>query len=282
MGALLAELVIAGHASMVHFGFSFFLGHAWDPLRGAYGALPFLFGTAVSAIIGLVIATVLGLGTALLLTQYATLRIIRMIGFLVNLLAAVPSVVYGLWGIFIVVPWLRVTLEPALYRVFGDIPLFAGARDGVGMLAAGLVLGIMTLPTIAAVVRDVFGAVPNTLRDGALALGATNQEMIRMAVLPFARAGIFGAVMLGLVRALGETMAVLMVIGNQPSITGSLFAPAYTLSSAIASEFAEAASPLYLSALYELGFILLMLTILIYTLARLLVWRVRWRGGLPL
>lgn len=277
-GALLFVLAKGAEPAVVHFGVRFLLSRDWNPIRQEFGALPFLYGTAVSAGIGVLFATLIGVMTALLLTQYAQWQLARIIAFLVELLAAIPSVVFGLWGIFVLVPWLRGTLEPMLHAAFRGVPLFDGPREGIGMLAAGLIIGMMTLPTIAAIVREVLETVPDELREGAWALGATKREMIFMAVLPFARPGILGAVMLGIGRALGETIAVMMVIGNRPAISASLFAPAYTLSSAIANEFTEATSPLYLSALYELGLLLLLSTVLVYALARLLIWRVKLRA----
>lgn len=278
-GALVFELVTAAQLSMAHFGLRFLISRVWNPVHQQFGALPFLYGTVVSAVIGLLLATLVGVGTALFLTQYAQSGLARTVAFMVDLLAAIPGVVYGLWGIFVLGPWLRTELEPLLHQLLFMLPLFQGPQEGIGMMAAGLILAMMTLPTITAIVREVLTAVPDELREAALALGATKQEMISMAVLPFARSGIAGAVMLGLGRALGETMAVTMVIGNRPQIVASLFAPAYTLASVLANEFTEATSPLYLSALYEIGLILLLLTVIIYGLARLLIWRVKLRAG---
>jgi len=202
----------------------------------------------------------------------------RPLGFVVELLAAIPSVVYGLWGIFVLIPFLREDIQPALGKAFGFLPMFEGPPRGFGMLAAGLVLSIMILPTIASVSRDVMRAVPLAFREGALALGATRWEAVWMAVLPSARSGILGAVILGLGRALGETMAVTMVIGNRAEISASLFAPSATMASVIANEYTEAASALYLSALSQIGLLLFVVTVILNVLARLLVWRV---GRLP-
>jgi phosphate transport system permease protein len=202
------------------------------------------------------------------------------LGFIVELLAAIPSVVYGLWGVFVLAPWLREAVEPGLARVLGFLPLFQGTPRGFGMLAGGLILAIMILPTIASVSRDVMRAVPTIYREGALALGATRWEAVRIAVLPHARSGIVGAIILGLGRALGETMAVTMVIGNRAEISSSLFAPAATMASVVANEYTEASGDLYLAALSELGLLLFVVTVVLNVVARLLVWRVgRVPGG---
>jgi len=282
LGTLTFQLAEASSQAWKRFGLQFLSGRVWDPVRGVFGALPFLYGTIVSSAIGLVIATVVGVSVALLLTQYAGRWVAGPVSFLIELMSAIPSVVYGLWGIFVLAPWIRSDLAPALNSALGFIPLFRGQIYGTSLLTAGLILAIMTIPTITAIVRDVCRAVPDELREGALALGATRQEMIGLAVLPFARSGIVGSVMLGLGRALGETMAVTMVIGNRPQIVASLFQPAYSMASVIANEFTEATSPLYLSSLYEIGLYLLLVTTLFYAFARVLVWRVerRARGAL--
>ncbi|MGC4116181.1 MAG: phosphate ABC transporter permease subunit PstC [Myxococcales bacterium] len=211
--------------------------------------------------------------------SFAGSRLRTVMGFVVELLAAVPSVIYGLWGIFVLAPWLRQTIEPALARALGFLPLFQGPHHGVGMLAAGLILAIMILPTVASVSREVLRAVPESLREGALALGATRWEALRTVVLPAARSGITGAVALGLGRALGETMAVTMVIGNRPQIAASLFAPGYTMASVVANEYTEATEDLYLSALSEIGLLLFAVTLVLNIVARLLVRRTRAEGA---
>jgi len=268
------QLYDSARPSIETFGFSFVMGRVWDPVKEHYGALPFIYGTLVTSLLALIIAAPVGLGVAIFLNEMATSKVRSVIGFLVELLAAIPSVVYGLWGIFVLVPWLRQIVEPALGKWFGFIPLFQGQPLGFGMLAGGLILAVMILPTIAAISGEVMAAVPNEQREAALALGATKWEMIRIAVLPYAKSGILGGVMLGLGRALGETMAVTMVIGNRPDILPSLFAPAYSIAAVIANEFTEATSDLYLSALVEIGLILFGITLILNVFARLLVWSV--------
>ena len=266
-----AELVIKAMPSIRHFGLSFLSSTDWDPATDQYGALPFIYGTAVSSAIALIIAVPLSLGVALCLSEMAPRWLGRKLGFLVELLAAIPSVVYGLWAIFVLGPWLRDWIEPALSHYFGFIPLFAGPRVAVGMLTAGVVLAIMVLPYVAAVCTDVFRVVPQSQREAAFALGATKWEMVRMAVLPYGASGIVGAVVLGLGRALGETIAVAMVIGNRPVISASLFAPSSTLASVIANEFVEAMTELNVAALIELGLVLLVFGLSLNVVARVLV-----------
>jgi len=253
------------------FGWSFLVSTDWDPVNDVYGALPFIWGTAVSSAIALTIAVPLSLGVALCLSEMAPEWLSRRLGFLVDLLAAIPSVVYGLWAIFILGPWIRDYVEHLLGTYLGFLPIFAGPKVAVGMFSAGVVLAIMVIPYISSVCTDVFRVVPQTQREAAIALGATKWEMVRMAVLPYGLSGIIGATILGLGRALGETIAVAMVIGNAPNISLSLFAPAATLASVIANEFAEATSDLYVSALIALGLVLLGLGIVLNVVARLLV-----------
>ncbi|KJR44423.1 Phosphate transport system permease protein PstC [Desulfosporosinus sp. I2] len=260
--------------SIQKFGFSFIIGRVWDPVKEQFGALPFIYGTIVTSLIALLLAAPIGLSVAIFLNEMAISKVRTVIGFLVEMLAAIPSVVYGLWGIFVLAPWLRETVEPGLAKWLGFIPFFKGTPVGFGMLAGGLILAIMILPTIAAISREVMAAVPNMHREAALALGATKWEMIRLAVLPYAKSGIMGGVMLGLGRALGETMAVTMVIGNRPDILLSLFAPAYSMAAVIANEFTEATYDLYLSALVEIGLILFGITLILNVFARLLIWSV--------
>lgn len=268
------QMFVSARPSMEKFGFSFITGREWDPVKEQFGALPFIYGTMVTSFLALIIAAPIGLGVAIFLNEMATSRVRSVIAFLVEMLAAIPSVVYGLWGIFVLAPWLRETVEPALAKWFGFLPLFQGTPLGFGMLAGGLILAIMILPTIAAISGEVMAAVPNEQREAALALGATKWEMIRIAVLPYARSGILGGVMLGLGRALGETMAVTMLIGNRPDILPSLFAPAYSMAAVIANEFTEATYDLYLSSLVEIGLILFGITLILNVFARLLVWSV--------
>lgn len=257
------------------FGFGFVTGAIWDPLHQTFGALPFVYGTLVSSVLALVLAVPVSLGVAIYLSELTPLRLRQPLGFLVELLAAVPSVVYGLWGVFVLAPWLRDSVEPALARTLGFLPLFQGPHQGYGMLAGGVVLAIMVVPTVSSVSREVLSAVPHSLREGALALGATRWEAVRLAVLPYARSGLVGAVLLGLGRALGETMAVTMVIGNRAEISSSLFAPSYTMASVLANEFTEATGELHLAALAEIGFLLFVVTVLLNVIARLLVGKIR-------
>jgi phosphate transport system permease protein len=268
---LALSLVFGSTASIEKFGLGFIVSTDWDPANDRYGALPFIYGTIISSALALLIAVPLSLGTALYLSETAPEWLSRRIGFLVELLAAIPSVVYGLWGIFVLGPWLRDHVEPLLGRSLGFLPLFRGSQVSVSMLCAGVLLAIMVLPYVASVCTDVFRAVPRTQREAALALGATRWEMVRTAVLPYGSSGIIGAIILGLGRALGETIAVAMVIGNRPEISASLFAPSATLASVIANEFAEAASSLYLSSLMELGLVLLAVGLLLNVAARVLV-----------
>lgn len=273
------ELVRQSRPSMSQFGLRFLLTQVWDPVAGNFGALPFMYGTLVSSLVALILAVPLSLGTALFLTEICPRRIKSFFSLLVELLAAIPSVIYGLWGIFVLAPFLHSKIEPLLARYFGWTGLFSGPKYGIGMLAAGVILAIMILPIIASISREVITAVPRQQREAALALGATQWEVLRIAVLRNARPGILGAVILGLGRALGETMAVTMVIGNRPEIAKSLFAPGYTLASVIANEFTEAVGNLYLSSLIEMALVLFVLTLVVNALARLLVWGVT--RGMP-
>jgi len=273
--AIFAGLLHAAMPAVKQFGFRFITGRTWDPVEQNFGALPFLFGTIVSSALALLIATPVGLGVAIFLNELAPRRVRAPLAFVIDLLAAIPSVVYGLWGIFTLVPFMREHPSGWLARHLGWIPLFRGPSYGVGMLTGGVILAIMILPTISSISREVLSAVPNTQREGALALGSTRWEMVRHAVLPYAKSGIFGAVVLGLGRALGETMAVTMVIGNRPEISASLLAPSYTMASVLANEFAEATTDLYVSALVEIGLLLFVVTILVNIGARLMVRKVK-------
>ncbi|MDR3540573.1 MAG: phosphate ABC transporter permease subunit PstC [Desulfosporosinus sp.] len=261
-------------ASIAKFGPAFITNKIWDPVKEQFGALTFIYGTLVTSLIALVLAGLIGVGVAIFLNEIAAAKVKVTVSFLVELLAAIPSVVYGLWGIFVLAPLLRNHIEPWLSKWLGFIPLFKGNPAGLDMLAGGLILAVMILPTVAAISREVMATVPVAQREAALALGATKWEMIRIAVLPFAKSGILGGIMLGLGRALGETMAVTMVIGNRPEILPSLFSPAYSMASVLANEFTEATYDLYLSALVEVGLILFGITLLLNALARLLVWSV--------
>ena len=276
--AMVIALASDSMLSIRQFGFGFLTSSQWNPVKGEYGALPFIYGTVVSSLIALLISVPLSLGIAVFLVEQAPHYIARPVGFLVELLAAIPSVVYGLWGIFVLAPFLRVHVEPPLARWLGWLPFFQGSITGIGLLTGGIILAIMVTPIISAVVRDVLAAVPGSQREAALALGATKWEMIRV-VLVNGAPGIAGAVILGLGRALGETMAVTMVIGNRPQISASLFEPSYTIASAIANEFTEATQDLYLSALVELGLILFLVTFIVNGIARILVWNVTRKTG---
>jgi len=277
---LLFRVGVSALPALREFGWGFVTGTDWNPVESQFGALPFIFGTLASSLLAVVIAVPLAVGLAIFLTELAPRWLAAPIAFGTELLAAIPSVVYGLWGIFVMVPWLRRTIQEPLANTLGDtIPLFRGPAYGVSILAAGVILAIMIVPFISAVSREVLAAVPRVQREGALALGATRWEMTWQVVLPYATPGIIGAVILGLGRALGETMAVTMVIGNRPDITASLFAPGYTMASVLANEFAEASTDLYLAALMEIALILFGITIVVNTFARLMVWRVARRGG---
>lgn len=273
--ALIAvELVMRSKLSITKFGMAFFIRQAWDPVSGDFGALPFVYGTLVSSFVALLLAVPLAIGLAIFLTEMCPRFLRAPLAFITELLAAIPSVVYGLWAIFVLVPILREHVNPVLAKTLGWTGFFSGPNFGIGMLAAGVILAIMILPIISSLTREVMTAVPQSQREAALALGATRWEMIRMSVLRNARIGIVGSIILGLGRALGETMAVTMVIGNRPDIAKSLFAPAYSMAAVIASEFTEATDDLYLSALMEIGLALFIVTIIVNALARLLVWAV--------
>ena len=267
-------LVLRSRPSLAEFGLKFFFNSSWDPVAGQFGALPFIFGTLASSFVALLIAVPLALGVAIFITELCPRPLRSPISFLTELLAAIPSVVYGLWAIFVLVPIVREQLGPFLEKYLGWTGFFSGNNFGVGMLTASIILAIMILPIISSITRDIMMAVPNHQREAVLALGATRWEMIRTGVLRNARIGIVGAVILGLGRALGETMAVTMVIGNHPVISKSLFAPGYTMASVIANEFSEATGNLYLSALIEIGLALFLVTIVVNAIARLLVWAV--------
>jgi phosphate transport system permease protein len=284
---LILVLITAGMAvesipALKQFGWKFLTGSNWDAVQGQFGALPYIWGSIVSSLLAIVIATPLSVGTALFITEIAPGKLGGAIASLVELLAAIPSVIYGLWGILVMTPWLQRTVEPFLGDHFGFLPFFRGAPYGVGMLAAVIIIMIMIIPIITSITKEVLLAVPKSQKEAAIALGATKWETIRMAVLPYGRSGILGAVVLGLGRAIGETMAVTMVIGNTPQISLSLLDPAYTMPSVIANEFAEASSKLHSAALMEIGLILLVMTLLINITARVLIWgvtRQRSAGG---
>jgi len=278
---LLVELFREAWAAITRYGLGFLTETTWDPVNNVFGAAPAIYGTIVSSVLALVLAVPVSLGTAIFLSELSPRLLRAPLSFLVEMLAAIPSVVYGLWGLYVLVPFIRDPVEERLGTHLGFIPLFSGPPFGVGMLAAGVILAIMVLPIITAVARDVIRAVPDDQREAMFALGATRWEVIFGAVLPYARSGIVGAVILGLGRALGETMAVTMVIGNGYAISSSLFAPSHTLASTVASEFTEATTRIYVSALIELALVLFAVTLVVNVLARILVWRLAGRttGG---
>lgn len=268
------ELVDKSRLSLHQFGIKFFYGSNWDPVSGDFGARTFIYGTLVSSFLALALAVPLSVGVAVYITEMCPQGLRAIISFLVELLAAIPSVIYGLWGIFVLAPLLRDYVEPFLSKTLGWTGFFTGPAYGIGMLAAAIIMAIMVVPIVASITREVLSAVPQNQREAVLALGATRWEMIRIGVLRNARIGIVGGVILGLGRALGETMAVTMVIGNTPQIAKSLFAPGYTMASVIANEFTEATGDLYLSALVEIGLALFLVTLIVNALARLLVWSI--------
>src|SRR5438094_3012399 len=265
------ELWRGSSLAVRNFGFHFLTTSNWDPVAERFGALPFIYGTVVSSLIALLIAVPLSIATAAYLTELAPLWIRQPLVSLIEMLAAIPSVILGLWGIFVMIPWLREYPFPLLKRFFGWTPFFTGPIYGPSMLAGGIIIAIMILPIITSVSREILRSVPNLQREAAYALGATRWEATRIAVLSYAKKGLFGAVILGRGRALGETMAVTMVIGNTPQIAASLFQPGYTLASVLANEFTEATTDLYLQALFEIGLVLFAITILANLFAQLLL-----------
>ena len=283
--AIFVLLVVEALPAMQRYGLSFLTNTTWNPVSEEFGAAAYVFGTIVTSIVALLLAAPIGVGCALFLAEYAPLRLRSPVSFVIELLAAIPSIIYGLWGFFILAPAMRGYIEPALQTIIGPIPvvgaLFSGPVIGRDMLVAGVILAIMILPTVTAVSREVLRAVPDTQREGMLALGATRWETVHKAILPYARTGIAGAAVLGLARALGETMAVAMVIGNTSTrISASLFTPGYTMASAIANQFTEADKAIYFSALVEVALCLLLVAVVMNLLARLLVWSVaRGPGG---
>jgi phosphate transport system permease protein len=273
LAVITGVVVLLARPALARFGVAFVIGRTWDPVNGELGALPFVYGTAVTGFLALVLAIPVALGVALFQSDLGPPALRRAVGIVVDLLAAIPSVVYGLWGALVLAPLLRTVVEPALEAHLGRFTLFQGPKLGLGLLCAGLVLAIMVMPTIATVAREVLRAVPTELREAGLALGATRWEVVRRVVIPYARTGLLGAVLLGFGRAVGETMAVAMVIGSRPEIGSSLFSPGYTLASVLANEFASATSELHVAALAELGLILFVLSLGFNVLARLLVAR---------
>ena len=261
------------------FGFHFFRTSVWDPIFDQFGALPFMYGTVVTAAVSLLIAVPLGIGAAIFLAELAPARLSDTLEFFIDLLAAVPSVIYGLLGVFIVVPLMRDYLQPGLKKSLGFLPIFQGPGYGIGFLTAGIVLAIMVIPYIISVSREVLLSVPRDQREAALSLGSTRWESTWKVVVPFARGGILGSIFLALARALGETMAVTMVIGNTAAISASLFSPGYSIAAVIANELTEATSTLHYQSLIELGLVLFILTFILNGLARLLILATSQRGG---
>ncbi len=271
---MLGVLLVDALPALRRFGPSFLWTSTWDPVAEVYGAAPMIFGTLASSLLALLLAVPLALSVAIFLTEFSPRWLRQPVAFLVELLAAIPSVVYGTWGIFVLIPFLRSYVVPPLKALLGWTPFLQGVFYGNSLLAGGIILAIMIVPYIAAVSREVLLAVPTSQREAALAMGATRWEAVRTAVLPYGRAGLIGAVILGLGRALGETMAVTMVIGNRHDIGVSVLQPAYTMAAAIANEFSEATTGMYQSALVEVGLILFVLTVVVNAIARILIWRV--------
>ncbi|MGA2427808.1 MAG: phosphate ABC transporter permease subunit PstC [Candidatus Acidiferrum sp.] len=276
---LVFELWIGSTLPRHKFGFHFFVTSVWDPISDQFGALTFIYGTVVTAGISLILAVPLGIGAAIFLAELAPARVSDVLQFFIDLLAAVPSVIYGVLGVFIVIPLMREYIQPALKSSLGFLPLFQGPAYGVGFFTAGVVLAIMVIPYIISVSREVLLSVPRDQREAALALGATRWESTWKVVVPFARTGIMGSIFLALARALGETMAVTMVIGNTPTISASLFSPGYSIAAVIANEFTEATGDIYLQSLIELGLVLFLLTFILNGLARLLIVATSQRGS---
>jgi phosphate transport system permease protein len=259
--------------TLARYGLGFLTGPSWNPVRSVFGALPMVYGSLVTSAIALLLAVPISVGVAVFLSEISPRRLMRPVSFLVEMLAAVPSVIYGLWGIFVLVPLLRVHVYPALRTYLGFLPLFQGNIYGFGMLTAGIILAIMIIPIVSSISRDALQAVPDSQREALYALGGTRSEVIRTAVLGYARPGVIAAVFLGFGRAFGETMAVTMLIGNTSQISASLFAPGYTLASLIANQYSEAVAPLYISAIIEIGLVLLLVSFAANLVGQLIVRR---------
>jgi len=281
--AVLLSLLIGSLPAIRAFGFGFLWNQSWNPVKDLFGALPAIYGTLVTATIAMVIAVPVGLGVAMFLTELCPPVLRRPIGVMIELLAAIPSIIYGIWGLFVLAPVLQLTVQPFLIETLGNIPLlgvlFAGPPLGLGVLTAGFILAVMVLPFVASISRDVFLTVPSVLRESAYGIGATTSEVVRDIVLPFTRVGVVGGVMLGLGRALGETMAVTFVIGNSHRIGASLLAPGTTISATLANEFTEAVGDIYTSSLIELGLILFVITFIVLAAARLMLMRLESRAA---
>lgn len=276
IGLLLLMVFSIGKLSLgalEEFGVRFFITNDWNPVEEIYGALPFIYGTLVSSFVALIIAVPISIGMALYVNEIAPKWLAKPLGFLVEMLAAIPSIVYGLWGLFVLVPFIRTYIQPFLSDNLGFIPLFQGPPIGIGMLSAGVILALMIMPTISTIAREVFATVPDIMKEAAYGLGATRWEMLRLAVFRASIPGLLAAIMLGLGRALGETMAVTMVIGNVPQIKASLFEPAQTMASLIANEYNEAETDLQLASLTAIGLTLFIVSLIVNSLARFVIWK---------
>jgi len=283
LGGVMVALGVGAWPAFSHFGLGFLVSSAWNPVEDQFGALPAIFGTLVTSALAMLIGVPLALGVAVFLTELCPPFLRRPIGTMIELLAAVPSIIYGIWGLFVLAPFLQLTVQPILIDIFGNIPiiglLFEGPPLGLGILTAGFILAMMVLPFIASVMRDVFQTVPPMLRESAYGIGATTTEVVRDIIVPYTRTGIIGGVMLGLGRALGETMAVTFVIGNAHEIHASLLAPGTTISATLANEFTEAVTKLYISSLFALGFILFVITFLVLAAAKIMLIRLQQQAG---
>jgi phosphate transport system permease protein len=283
LGGVILSLVLGSIPAIREFGFGFLASQSWNPVTNKFGALAAVYGTLVTSILAMIIAIPVGLGIAIFLTELCPHALRRPIGIAIELLAGIPSIIYGIWGLFIFAPFVQQYVEPALISLFGPIPglstLFAGPPYGIGMFTASFILAIMVLPFITSISRDVFETVPPVLKEAAFGIGCTTWEVVRRVVIPYTRLGVIGGIMLGLGRALGETMAVTFVIGHAHRISGSLLAPGTTISATIANEFTEAVGDLYTSALIELGLILFIITFIVLAASRLMLMRVQQQAG---
>ena len=283
LGGVILSLILGSRLAFQTFGLSFLTTEVWNPVTDQYGALAAIYGTIVTSLIAMVIAVPVGLGIAIFLTELCPYRLRRPVGIAIELLAGIPSIIYGIWGLFVFAPFMQQYVQPALITVFGPIPvlnsIFAGPPYGIGILTAGIILGVMVLPFVSSISRDVFETVPPVLKEAAYGLGCTTQEVVSNVVIPHSRTAIVGGVMLGLGRALGETMAVTFVIGNAHKISGSILSPGTTISASIANEFTEAVGDIYTSSLIALGLILFVITFIVLSIARLMLMRINKRSG---
>jgi phosphate transport system permease protein len=283
LGGVILSLVLGSIPAIREFGLSFLTSQSWNPVTDKFGALAAVYGTLVTSVLAMIIAIPVGIGIAIFLTELCPQSLRRPIGIAIELLAGIPSIIYGIWGLFIFAPFVQQYIEPALITVFGPIPilstLFAGPPYGIGIFTASFILAIMVLPFITSISRDVFETVPPVLKEAAFGIGCTTWEVVRRVVIPYTRLGVIGGIMLGLGRALGETMAVTFVIGNAHKISGSLLAPGTTISATIANEFTEAVGDVYTSALIELGLILFIITFIVLAAARLMLMRIDRKAG---